>query len=53
MLWRDKQQPVGSGDFRFETDNALRQLGFEVLAIEGEIIDRDEMEGELPGSKPG
>src|SRR5437016_1436680 len=43
VLRRHEQHRVGLGDLRLEPDHALRQLAFEVLAVEGQIVDRDEM----------
>ena len=47
MLWRCEQQRIGRGDFRLEPDDALRHFAFKVLVIEGQIVERDEMEGQL------
>ena len=52
MLGRDEQHRLGRSDLRLETDDALRQLAFEVLVIEGQVVDRDEMERQPAFSQP-
>jgi hypothetical protein len=47
VLWCYEQQRIGRRDFRLELDDALRHFAFEVLVTEGQIVDRDEEEGQL------
>ena len=47
VLWCYEQQPIGRGDFRLELNDALRHFAFKILVIEGQIVERDEMEGQL------
>jgi len=52
VLRRHEQQRIGRGDLRLEADDTLRQLPFKVLVIEGQIADRNELEGQSVLSKP-
>src|SRR6266571_5169921 len=41
--------PIAPGDVRLEPHDAAGQLAFEILAVEGQIVDGDEMEGRFVG----
>src|ERR1700732_1789668 len=47
VLWCYEQQRIRRGDFRLEMYDALRHLAFKDLVIEGQVVERDEMEGQL------